>query len=125
MNKLIQSKEKNEIYHLIDLLHYVLVNVKTNDDVEKQFQQIRQEWPNYKIDIEGTLKELQPYVTPEIFQEWNTILKTLEQRIMSQSNQQSNIKPILIAHRILKLEIQRLLHIEHQEDDIDENAIIQ
>ncbi|CAD8173037.1 unnamed protein product [Paramecium pentaurelia] len=112
-----------QIFTFQALNHFI--NVKTNDDVEKQFLLVRQEWQNYRMEIESTLKELQPYVTPEIFQEWNTILKTLELRIMSQANQQSNIKPILIAHRILKLELQRLLHVGHQEDDIDENAIIQ
>ncbi|CAD8074125.1 unnamed protein product [Paramecium primaurelia] len=112
-----------QIFTFQALNHFI--NVKTNDDVEKQFLLVRQEWQNYRMEIESTLKELQPYVTPEIFQEWNTILKTLELRIMSQANQQSNIKPILIAHKILKLELQRLLHVGHQEDDIDENAVIQ
>ncbi|CAD8179246.1 unnamed protein product [Paramecium octaurelia] len=111
-----------QIFTFQALNHFI--NVKTNDDVEKQFLQVRQEWQHYKLEIESTLKELQPYVTPEIFSEWNTILKTLEQRIMSQANQHSSIKPILIAHKILKLELQRLLHVGHQEDDIDENAII-
>ncbi|CAK84613.1 unnamed protein product (macronuclear) [Paramecium tetraurelia] len=111
-----------QIFTFQALNHFI--NVRTNDDVEKQFLQVRQEWQNYKLEIESTLKELQPYVTPEIFSEWNTIIKTLEQRIMSQTNQHSSIKPILIAHKILKLELKRLLNVGHQEDDIDENAVI-
>ena len=47
-------------------------------------------------------------MTKEIFEEWNNILKTLEVRLKSEN---PTIKPILIAHKILRLELERLLKV--------------
>lgn len=54
--------------------------------------------------------ELQPYVTPEMYAEWNKIVGILELRICAKI-QEYEVKPVLIAHKVLKLELERLLHV--------------
>lgn len=92
------------------------IEISSNEQLTEQIEKIKQEWTQYKEEILHTLKELQPFVTPEIFSEWNKILKTLEERI----EQNTDPKPVLIAHKILRLELKRLLTAGHDEiDDID------
>ncbi|CAD8127260.1 unnamed protein product [Paramecium sonneborni] len=88
-------------------------------NMEQIFDNLVKTWNQYKQEIQGLLTQLQPFVTQEIYQEWVNILYTLEKRIMHQKNDYQNVRPILIAHKILKLELARLLDEDEQNQNKD------
>ncbi|CAK69301.1 unnamed protein product (macronuclear) [Paramecium tetraurelia] len=83
-------------------------------NMEQIFDDVVKTWNQYKLEIQGLLTQLQPFVTQEIYQEWVNILFTLEKRILHQKTDYQNVRPILIAHKILKLELTRLLDEDEQ-----------
>jgi hypothetical protein len=56
------------------------------------------------------LLELKPFVSQEIHKEWEGVLLALENRIKS-NMLSDDVKPVLIAHKILKQELSRLVEI--------------
>ncbi|CAD8185807.1 unnamed protein product [Paramecium pentaurelia] len=83
-------------------------------NIEQIFDNVVKTWNQYKLEVQGLLSQLQPFVTQEIYQEWVNILYTLEKRILHQKTDYQNVRPILIAHKILKLELTRLLDEDEQ-----------
>ncbi|CAD8128062.1 unnamed protein product [Paramecium sonneborni] len=88
-------------------------------NIEQIFDNVVKTWSQYKSEVQGLLTQLQPFVTQEIYQEWVNILFTLEKRILHQKTDYQNVRPILIAHKILKLELIRLLDEDEQNQNKD------
>ncbi|CAK67716.1 unnamed protein product (macronuclear) [Paramecium tetraurelia] len=88
-------------------------------NMEQIFDNLVKTWSQYKLEVQGLLTQLQPFVTSEIYQEWVNILFILEKRILNQKPDYQNVRPILIAHKILKLELTRLLDEDEQNQNKD------
>ncbi|KAL4510014.1 hypothetical protein ABPG72_010207 [Tetrahymena utriculariae] len=102
------------------------INVQNKEDILQRMQQLQQNWNDEQQKIKEKIEVLKPFVVPESYKNWVEVLKVLEHRILDEEIQEENLRPILIAHKLLNDELQRLIEegkkgAENEDDDDDDD----
>ncbi|EAR96842.2 EF hand protein (macronuclear) [Tetrahymena thermophila SB210] len=102
------------------------INVQNKEDILQKMQQLQESWNDEQQKIKEKIEVLKPFVVPESYKNWVEVLKVLEHRILDEEIQEENLRPILIAHKLLNDELQRLIEegkkgAENEEDDDDDD----
>ncbi|KAL4466832.1 hypothetical protein ABPG74_010429 [Tetrahymena malaccensis] len=102
------------------------INVQNKEDILQKMQQLQENWNDEQVKIKEKIEILKPFVVPESYKNWVEVLKVLEHRILDEEIQEENLRPILIAHKLLNDELQRLIEegkkgAENEDDDDDDD----
>lgn len=95
------------------------LGIKDASEIEINFHNMKLNWESMKSSIERKLNDMKIYLDNEEFENWETILSTLDKRVGNEDK--SEPKPILIAFKVMDNELSRLMkQKENHERDLAE-----
>lgn len=83
------------------------LGIKDASEIVINFNNMKANWESMKASIEKKLIDMKIYLDNEEFQNWETILNTLDKRVTKENS--SEPKPILIAFKVMESELIRLM----------------
>ena len=97
-------------------------------ELQKKFDDMQMNWNSRKIKIDGKLTMLKQNLDKDDYDNWRSILDQLEKRVLTRE-EGMEVKPILIAYKIMEDELERLLQKkeeleEYEEVDVEEEALV-
>jgi hypothetical protein len=90
------------------------IGLASDQSLPDKFSELKGKWPKEKDDLHYQLRELKEYVVEEDYKNWKQILDILEKRILQDIVQEDIMKPIMIAHKLLRSEIDRIIEEGHK-----------
>ena len=100
---------------------------KLEEEIQKKFNDLNLNWNIKKFKIDGKLTMIKPNLDKEDYENWRNILQALETRVLCREIGME-VKPILIAYKIMEDELERILKKkeemeQYEEVDVEEDYL--